>query len=128
VFGDDVGVDHVEVVKLRRLDTLLPELRGAKTLPRTFLKMDTQGFDLEVLRGATNVLGEIVALQSEVSVIPIYEDMPGIQEAFGVFRELGFALSGVFPVTYDSHQRIVELDCILVADGVDGHTSSGSGS
>jgi FkbM family methyltransferase len=115
-FGDGVGSDHVEVVEVRRLDTVLPQILGTSTLPPTFLKMDTQGWDLEVVRGATSVLSDIVALQSEVSVMPIYEGMPGIHEAFDIFNELGFALSGVFPVGYDQRQRIMELDCVFIAD------------
>jgi FkbM family methyltransferase len=117
-FGGHADVDHVERVVVRRLDHLLPEL--ARPGDRTFLKMDTQGWDLEVLRGASGVLGSIQALQSEVSMLPIYGRMPNLEESLDRFRELGFSVAGLFPVTYDSSQRVVEFDCVCVADTAGG--------
>jgi len=109
-------IDHLERVKVRRLDTMLPEILGTESLPATFLKMDTQGWDLEVLRGASDVLGDMVAVQSEVSVLPIYGFMPNMHESLARFQELGFSVSGLFPVGYDSNNRVVEFDCVCVAD------------
>jgi FkbM family methyltransferase len=109
-------IDRTERVNVRRLDTLLPEILGTGRLPATFLKMDTQGWDLEVLRGARAVLGDMVALQSEVSVVPIYGSMPTMHESLARFQELGFSVSGLFPVGYDSNNRVVEFDCLCVAD------------
>jgi FkbM family methyltransferase len=42
-------------VKVRRLDEVLPELIAGIGLPRIFLKMDTQGFDGQVLDGASSL-------------------------------------------------------------------------
>jgi FkbM family methyltransferase len=113
-FGDHADIDHVERVAVRRLDSLLREL--ARPGDQTFLKMDTQGWDLEVLRGASGVLGYIKALQSEVSMQPIYGRMPNLEESLDRFRELGFSVAGLFPVTYDTSERVVEFDCLCVAD------------
>jgi FkbM family methyltransferase len=109
-------IDHVERVTVRRLDRVLPELIGSEAVPPTFLKMDTQGWDLEVLRGASGVIGDIIAIQSEVSVLPIYGRMPNLQESLDAFRALGFAIAGLFPVGYDSNNRVVEFDCVCIAD------------
>ncbi len=121
-FGNHADVDHVERVTVRRLDSLLPEL--ARPGDQTFLKMDTQGWDLEVLEGASGVLGCIKALQSEVSMLPIYGRMPNLEESLGRFRELGFSVAGLFPVTYDSSQRVVEFDCVCVADTAEGSAAA----
>jgi FkbM family methyltransferase len=114
-WGHDPEIDHIERVVVRRLDTLLPEILQGTTLPATFLKMDTQGWDLEVLQGASGVLGDIVAIQSEVSVRPIYDRMPTMQESLARFQELGFSVTNLYPM-YDTSDRVVELDCICVAD------------
>jgi FkbM family methyltransferase len=121
-FGDHAYVDHVEQVTVRRLDSLLPGL--ARPDDQTFLKMDTQGWDLEVLKGASGVLGCIKALQSEVSMLPIYGRMPNLEESLGRFRELGFSVAGLFPVTYDSSQRVVEFDCLCVANTAEGSAAA----
>ena len=113
-FGNHAVVDHVERVVVRRLDNLLPEI--VEPGGRTFLKMDTQGWDLEVLRGASGVLGDIKAIQSEVSIVPIYGRMPSLQASLDRFRQMGFSVAGLFPVTYDSSNRVVEFDCVCIAD------------
>ena len=68
-------------VEMKRLDTLFPELIAPLQNPRVFLKMDTQGFDLEVVRGAEGCLGQCLGLQSELSVEPLYNGMPQIGRA-----------------------------------------------
>jgi FkbM family methyltransferase len=59
-----------ERVPLRRLDDVL-----ATTVPghNIFLKLDVQGYESHVLAGATQVLAHSVALQLEMSLIPLYE-------------------------------------------------------
>ncbi len=63
-------------VTVRALDDLLPDLVTSLNVHSLYLKLDTQGYDLEVLRGAAGALCEIRALQTEVSVRPIYDGMP----------------------------------------------------
>ena len=53
--------------------------------PRIFLKMDTQGYDLATVRGAGDRLGDVLALQSEVSCLPIYDGMPRMTEQLLLF-------------------------------------------
>ena len=122
-FEGGVGIDRTEVVTVRRLDGLLPELqpevRARSARPSIYLKMDTQGWDLEVLRGARDVLERIAALQSEVSVKPIYSSMPSFEESLAEIGALGFELSGLFPVNLDSRMRVVEFDCVCISDRVE---------
>ncbi|MEX2617484.1 MAG: FkbM family methyltransferase [Alphaproteobacteria bacterium] len=56
---------------LRRLDTVLPEWIGDAT--NVFLKIDTQGFERNVLNGATETLQRITGLQMELSLFPLYQ-------------------------------------------------------
>ena len=81
---------------------------------RLFLKLDTQGYDLEVLRGATATLSRVVALQSEISFVPIYAGMPSWRESIQRIGELGFAVTGIFAVSRDASLRLVEADCVFV--------------
>ena len=61
-----------EVVALRRLDAIFDSCVDGVKNPRVFLKIDTQGYDFEVLAGIGRALGWIVGLQTELSVKPIY--------------------------------------------------------
>ncbi len=82
--------------------------------PRIFLKMDTQGWDAHVLEGAGETLADVVALQSEVSVIPIYHGMRSLLASLASYQALGFELTQLFPVTFDADGlRVIEYDCVL---------------
>ena len=80
----------------------------------TYLKIDTQGFDLQVIEGARQSLSLVAAVQTEVSVRPIYQGMPGFIEVYSALDAMGFDLTGLYPVTRDSFLRLVELDCVMV--------------
>jgi hypothetical protein len=104
-----------EAVEVHRLDSVVSELHGV--LPadsRFFLKMDTQGFDLEVFEGALGCVDRVAGLQSEVSFQPLYKGMPSADESLRVFRAAGFIESAYFPVHVDARMRAVEMDCIMV--------------
>lgn len=105
-------------VEVRRLDGLWDHIAGGPTAPRVFLKMDTQGFDLPAFRGANGVLDQIVAMQSEVAFIPLYDGMPRISEQLAVYEEAGFETSGIFPVSrHAPTRRLLEADLVMVRPG-----------
>lgn len=110
------SVERQETVEIRRLDGLFSDITRGLESPRVYLKMDTQGWDLEVFRGAEGCLKDIVALQSELSVRPIYEGMPPFQQALDLYRAAGFVESAFFRETRDPFWRLVEFDCIMVRD------------
>jgi FkbM family methyltransferase len=114
-FADDEQID----VPLRRLDGVLDEVMASLAArgigsPRIFLKMDTQGFDLEVFAGLGERVRDIVGLQSEVALLLIYEGMPRMAESVGVYEAAGFEITGLFPVTREPDGRVIEYDCMMV--------------
>lgn len=108
----DERVSARQSVSVRRLDGVFAEVTSGIREPRAFLKMDTQGFDLEVVRGAAGCLGQIPAAQSEMSVVPIYDGSPGFAEALAELESHGFHLSAMFPVLRRG-LRLVEFDCVM---------------
>jgi FkbM family methyltransferase len=115
-FGDSSRGRKEEVVSIKRLDELLETIAPDIENKRVFLKMDTQGFDMEVFKGLGNKLKHVIALQSEVSLISIYEGMPHWIESISTYEKAGFGVVGLFPVTRDSG-RIIEYDCLLARVG-----------
>lgn len=57
-----------------------------------FLKLDVQGYELEVLKGADEVLKNTQLVFLEVSLIPINENCPIIGDVFEFMKEKGFRL------------------------------------
>src|SRR5207245_1501128 len=56
---------------------------------RVFLKIDTQGWDAEVLTGAGDRLEEVLGLQLELSLKHTYEGQPDYLELLSTLRERG---------------------------------------
>ena len=54
------------------------------------------------------------ALQTEASVKSIYAGLPKWIESIQHLSELGFELSGMFPVSHDNSWRLLDLDGVLV--------------
>lgn len=100
------------VVQVRRLDDFFPAtaIKGQSC----YLKIDTQGFDLEVLRGAPELLKMTRALQFELAIQRLYADVPHYREMLEIVESMGFQISGLFPVSTDENLRAVELDCVMV--------------
>jgi FkbM family methyltransferase len=99
--------DEIEVVPLDNLASEMP-------YRRMFLKVDTQGYDLRVLAGASGVLDRIVGIQVELSCVALYEGAPDYLEMFRAVRDLGFTPSAIFPVLADERLRAIELDGVFV--------------
>jgi FkbM family methyltransferase len=113
-------------IKLHRLDEVLPELLHGINSPRIFLKMDTQGHDVNVLRGTAGVQRWIVGMQSEVPAVPLYEGMLSMSQMLDYYGSCGFVPVGLFPVsTIQSKQISPEFDVIFnTFDGNLAHTAA----
>ncbi len=108
-------VSNVQMVAMRRLDSLAEKLAEYGSLDRLFLKMDTQGFDLEVFSGAAGLHDRLVGLQSEISVLPTYSGMPSYTAAIAIYESSGFEIAALCPVNFHD-ERVVEFDCLLLKD------------
>lgn len=104
---------RVEQIEVRRLDTLFPDLQQKLGFSRPFLKMDTQGYDLEVFRGAAGCIGQIRGMQSELSVRPLYKNMPHYLEALKAYEQEGFDLYNLSVVNRISNGGLLELNCFM---------------
>jgi len=102
---------RTEMVKVERLDDMLPRL-GLET-GRLYLKLDTQGFDGAVLRGATRALELVVGLQTEVAVTPLYDGMTLFPASIQPLLDLGYELSDMHAVARKDRCSAIEFDCLL---------------
>jgi len=103
-------VDHDEQVSVQRLDDIYADIAGDAS--SVLLKLDTQGWDLVVLSGATNCLENVSAIQTEISVIPLYDGMPTWIDSMSRLADLGFEPTGMFPVVHADRFRSWEFDLV----------------
>jgi len=107
-------ISRTERVNVMTLDKAATTLLRDIDFRRTFVKLDTQGFDLEVLDGGRSTFAQIPVLQTEVSLNPIYAGMPSMAESVAQFETAGFAIADLYLVSKDARYRAIELDCIMV--------------
>jgi len=98
-----------EVVELRRLDKLdnsyFSDSKGV------FLKIDAQGYESQILDGATGVLPCIKGIQLEMSLVTLYAGEPLYQEMISKVESLGYVLHDINPSFADSETgRTYQVD------------------
>lgn len=108
---------RVETIRIRRLDSMLPEILQDLGQRRVFLKMDTQGFDLEVFKGAAGCLDRVFGIQSELSVQPLYKGMPHYLEALSAYERAGFDLHNLTVVSRTDSGGLLEMNCFMRRPG-----------
>jgi len=112
---DPSPIERTETVNVVRLESLFDEMLAGIDDPRVFLKIDCQGLDLEVLKGAGEGMTKVEGLQSEVSAIPLYLGVPDYLEFLSYCRNLGFEPTGFFPVVNSPvGGHLIECDVVLI--------------
>jgi FkbM family methyltransferase len=102
-------------VTVRTLADLLGEIGEAHGVRRPFVKLDTQGYDLEVLRGGLAALPRVAGIQTEIALQPLYAGMPTWVDTVRALTEYNFAISGFAPIAPATQfPRAVELNCFAV--------------
>lgn len=105
-----VGVENHKVectvtVPTIRLDTFM-DLVGLQRID--FLKVDTQGTDLAVVRSAGRRLRDIVRIALEVAIapVPLYKGAPSKGDVLSFFKEAGFALVRTESQTHGQEENL----------------------
>lgn len=100
-----------EQVGTRRLDDVFDQV--TKGCNRVYLKIDTQGFESEVLEGASGVIDRVLGVQLEMSLIPQYAGEAVAEEMISRIRSLGFTPFWFLPGHRNfSTQQLYQMDLI----------------
>jgi FkbM family methyltransferase len=110
-------VERTQAVEVRRLDAIFDEVVASVAQPRVFLKLSSQGWDHEVLRGAELRLDHVRGLQSELALHPLYDGGATFVEGMQVLNRSGFAVSGIFDRPHHHDFHLSEVDCVMVRAG-----------
>ncbi len=98
------------------LDEVFPRYRSSSE--RVLVKIDTQGFEAEVLRGARDSLCDVAAVELELSLVPLYEKQELYDYFLRLFSEQGFQLWSLSPVFSDPRTgQTLQVDGFFVRRG-----------
>ena len=109
-FSREATVTHQEPIHMRTLDEFASNLSG-----NLFLKIDTQGYEKQVLEGAGKTLPRLKGILMELPIIHLYQDTWQFHEALEFMASAGFVPAQIHPVNYHSKDRVslVEVDCLF---------------
>ena len=110
--GINKVVERVDLMTQTLVD-LFPDLQAKYGFKRPFLKLDTQGFDIKVVKGAGDRLSDFAGLQSELSLTSLYAGAPSYSEAIAYYRSRGFSMSAIVPNNAGHFPDLLEMDCIM---------------
>lgn len=98
-----------EIVRISKLDSIYSSYVQQDS--KIFLKIDTQGYEDRVLRGASNLLEQVVGLQIELSLTPLYSNQILFDEMIDNLKKMGFELWLIMPVFSDLKTgRLLQVD------------------
>lgn len=82
---------------------------------RAFLKIDTQGYESEVLAGCLSKIPQIKAVQLELSIVPLYDGQELYRYFFDFFESNGFYLWSILPgFTNSATGQHLQFDAVFV--------------
>ena len=105
------AAERPESVAIRTLDEFSGSQVPALRKP-ILLKMDVQGFEEQVLDGGPNLLREIAACLTEVSLDRLYEGQSSFAGVHARLHAAGFEYSGNLSQVYGDDGRVVYLDAL----------------
>lgn len=101
-------------VKTETLTTAFDRLDVKYNFERPYLKMDTQGYDVEIVMHAGPAIERFIGLQSELAVKKLYDSSVDFRDAISVYESFGFELSAFVPNNGGFFPWMIETDCVMV--------------
>ena len=109
------AIQATERVPLHRLDSVAKDQVDGEG--RAFMKVDTQGFEPEVLDGSEALLPRLIGVQLEMSLVPLYQ---GERDYLTMIRRMasaGLTLQLVLPGYFERKLgRMVEIDGVFMRE------------
>jgi FkbM family methyltransferase len=101
-----------EKIYVKVLDKIVNELELKK---KVFLKIDVQGYELNVLRGAENTIKDVDIILIETSFYELYTNQPLFNDIYSFLSNKGFNYFGSFEQLYDERDgKILQADSIFI--------------
>jgi hypothetical protein len=82
--------------------------------PTSLLKIDVQGFELEVLKGCEDLLDKFSHLYIECSFVELYERQALAHQVIAWLASRGFALVGVYNLYYARNGAAIQGDFLFI--------------
>jgi hypothetical protein len=99
-----------------RMETLDHVLREKMVTNATLLKLDVQGYELEVLKGATETVKKAEVILLEVSFVDYNESGPLFHEVVAFMKDRGYLVYDIHPLPRWAGVTLLQADVIFVKE------------
>jgi FkbM family methyltransferase len=109
-FDDAAAVARTETIEVRTLDDACRGVSG-----NVLLKIDTQGFERQVLQGGRSMLSIMKGILMELPIVHLYEGTWRLHEAIEFMADAGFVPAQIHRVNFHSTDPVslLEVDCLF---------------
>lgn len=114
--------NNPEKIYVRKLDEV-KELSLTHLEKEILLKIDTQGYEDKVLKGAEKLLPYIKAVLVETSFVELYERQPLFNDIYNMLKEKGFSYKGAIQQKIGRHGEVISEDSIFIRDTKNGNSN-----
>jgi len=102
-----------EEISINKLDTIFGDFYSEND--RIMLKIDTQGFEKNVIDGAEKFLEKVILLQLEMSLIPLYENEMLFTDMIEYLRQRNFQIVSLENGFFDKQSgQLFQVDGIFI--------------
>lgn len=101
-----------EEINIQKIDTIIDKYKRPGN--QLYLKIDAQGYEKTIIKGAENSLDKITGIQLEVSLIPLYKDEALLADMVDYMSTKNYTLMSLEPGYGDpSTGQLLQVDCIF---------------
>jgi FkbM family methyltransferase len=104
-------------ILIKRLDSLLKDNKIDKN-NKIFIKIDTQGFDMETLLGLGDRIKQVYLIKIELSIIHLYKKSAKHWEILSFLKKKSFEPIYFLNGQRDKLGRLVEYDCYFIKNKI----------
>jgi FkbM family methyltransferase len=104
------AIDHTETIPIRTLDEVAAGLTG-----NLFLKIDTQGYEKQVIEGGRQTLPRLSGILMELPIFHVYAGEWQFHEGLKFMADAGFVPAQIQAVNYHGKDKVsaVDFDCLF---------------
>lgn len=104
-----------EQIKVAKIDTIIDKYTDGEK--NVFVKIDTQGFEKNVIDGAINSIDRIIGFQLELSLVEMYDGEMLFLDMINYLKNLGYSIFSLEP-GYDNNEsgQLYQVDALFFKD------------
>jgi FkbM family methyltransferase len=100
------------IVKQTTLDKIMAGFPKPPS-PEILIKIDVQGYEINVIRGGLETLSKSKACIIEINLYELYKSQPSFKELFLLLDEIGYKYLGNLNQTYAEDGHVISMDAFF---------------